>query len=118
MSKIHVMTDTVREVAAWALGMTLVGAGLYWLFEGVHPFEALYWSVVSGSSTGYGDYSPKTVPGRILTIVYLIIMLWVITPILTGRIAAYMIVNNDAWTHGEQEQLKADIAAIRQKMGA
>ncbi|ASZ74807.1 cAMP-dependent Kef-type K+ transporter [Mycobacterium phage Phabba] len=118
MSKIHDATGSVAKVGLWAVGFTVAGTLAYSLFEHVTPFESLYWAIVSGSSTGYGDYSPATVGGRVVTIVYLVIMLWVVTPVLTARIAAYMIVNNDAWTDNEQETLKQDIADIKRKLGA
>lgn len=114
MNKVQAMTDSVKEVAAYAFGVTLVGMGLFWLFEGGNAFDALYWAVVSGSSTGYGDLTPKTVGGRLTAIVYIVIMIWVITPVLTARIASEMIVNSDAFTHDEQEQFKSDLAEIKQ----
>lgn len=109
----HSLTDSVKEVAAWAAGLTVVGALLYWNFEQVNPFEAMYWSIVSGSSTGYGDITPKTAGGRITTMVYIIVMIWVVSPILQGRITAYMTVDNNAWTNDEQEEVKDGIRALR-----
>lgn len=117
MSKIQTMTDTVKEVVALAILFTVLGGVSFWFFEGTNPIDTLYWAIVSGTSTGYGDVTPKTVGGRITTLVYLILMIYVITPILTARIAAYMIVNNDAWTDTEQETLKNDIAYIKGKLG-
>lgn len=118
MSLIHRATGSIKVVVGWAIGCTIIGAVAFCVFEGTTDVLAsLYWAVVSGSSTGYGDIAPKTAPGRITTIVYLIVMLWVITPVLTARIAAFMIVNNDAWTDNEQESLKNDVAAIKAKLG-
>jgi voltage-gated potassium channel len=105
-------------VAGLAIATTVIAAVAYSVFEGTGPLESFYWSIVSGSSTGYGDITPKTRAGRIVTVIYLTVALWVITPILTARIAAYMIVNNDAWTDGEQEKLKSDVTAIKEKLGA
>ena len=42
-------------------------------FPGV--FEGIYWSIVTASTVGYGDYAPKSKTGRVLAIVVIIVSL-------------------------------------------
>ncbi|MEA3468538.1 MAG: transporter substrate-binding domain-containing protein [Thermodesulfobacteriota bacterium] len=38
-------------------------------------FEGLYWSIVTASTVGYGDFTPKSTTGRILSIIVIIVSL-------------------------------------------
>lgn len=55
-------------IALSALVCILVAALLFAHFEHLTFFTALYWSVVTASTVGYGDIAPHTEAGRIVTI--------------------------------------------------
>lgn len=40
--------------------------------EGLHPFDAFYFVIVTIATVGFGDISPHTVPGRVITIVIIL----------------------------------------------
>lgn len=40
--------------------------------EGLHPFDALYFVIVTIATVGFGDISPQTVPGKIITLAIII----------------------------------------------
>ena len=71
-----------RERFFYILGVTLVillgGAiTLYLLESGVNKgvanfFDAIYWAVISMTTTGYGDIAPTTVAGRVVAIIVVI----------------------------------------------
>jgi len=42
------------------------------LAEGMHPFDAFYFLIVTVATVGYGDIHPVTVPGKILTLAIII----------------------------------------------
>lgn len=46
-----------------------------------NPIDAYYFSIVTSSSVGYGDYLPKTKKAKILNIVHILTMFFVIIPI-------------------------------------
>merc|ERR1711871_96621 len=39
------------------------------------PLDILYWSFVTGTTIGYGDFAPTTDAGKILTVVYALLSL-------------------------------------------
>ena len=66
----------IRPVNLWTtlvrlLSLLLLLAGLHMLamvvFEGLTPFQALWLTMTTMTTVGYGDYSASTVPGRLST---------------------------------------------------
>ena len=50
--------------------LLLIGTAVYSAFEKLPFVDAFYLSGVTLSTLGYGDYAPKTTPGKIFTVVY------------------------------------------------
>lgn len=48
----------------------LTGAVVYALSDGLNYLDAVYFTVVTASTTGYGDYVPLTITSRLFTIFY------------------------------------------------
>lgn len=61
----------VIVVAITSIILVLTYAYLISIVEGVDYFTALYFSIVTITTTGYGDFTPKTFLGKALTVVYL-----------------------------------------------
>jgi voltage-gated potassium channel len=61
-----------RTVFIWAGSTLIFGALAYHWLEGWSYLDALYFSVVSLATVGYGDLAPKTPLGRAFTIFYII----------------------------------------------
>jgi len=61
-----------RPVFYWAGGMLLSGVLVYHWLEGWSYLDALYFSVVSLATVGYGDLTPTTPLAKGFTIFYLI----------------------------------------------
>jgi voltage-gated potassium channel Kch len=51
-------------------GMIFVGAGAYTQIEGWNYLDALYFSVATATTVGYGDLFPVTAFGKIFTIIF------------------------------------------------
>lgn len=103
------MIDTIGEVAViYAATVAVLGGLIGWL-EGWQALETLWWAIVTITTTGYGDISPHTLPGRIVAGV-LMAAAWFFNLLLGAQVAAKLIVNSDAWTHSEQEAVKNDLA--------
>jgi voltage-gated potassium channel len=75
--------------------------------------DAVWWGVVTASTVGYGDISPETWQGRVLAGLLISIMVLVVIPLITAHFASRLIVDNDAFRHEEQEELKSNLRRVR-----
>ena len=50
-----------------------IGTTVYHFIEGWSWLDSLYFSMITLTTIGYGDFSPATNPGKIFTIFYIII---------------------------------------------
>jgi voltage-gated potassium channel Kch len=53
--------------------LLLVGAVFYSHFEHWSFFNALYFSVITLTTVGYGDFTPHTAEGKAFTMIYIIV---------------------------------------------
>lgn len=58
---------SLAVLAAVAIGS---GTGFYAVVEGLRPVDALYFSVMTLTTVGYGDFAPETDVGKLFTAVY------------------------------------------------
>ncbi|MBN1786015.1 MAG: two pore domain potassium channel family protein [Candidatus Methanofastidiosa archaeon] len=63
----------VRGLLPSVAGTLLMGTVFYRIVEGWGWGNSLYFSVITLTTVGYGDYSPQTGLGRLFTIFYLVI---------------------------------------------
>jgi voltage-gated potassium channel len=82
---------------------------VYAVTESANVLDSLYWSIVTATTLGYGDFSPHTGAGKVLTSGLICLMVFLFIPTITANLASKLIVNRDAFTHEEQEQIKAGI---------
>jgi voltage-gated potassium channel len=61
-----------RPLYVVALGLLLAGTIFYSIVEGWTPLDALYFSVTTLATVGFGDLSPQTELGKAFTIVYIL----------------------------------------------
>lgn len=96
---------------------TIMGAAIvYGQFEGAGFLDSLYWAIVTATTLGYGDFSPHSTGGKVLTSVLISFTVFVLIPTITANVAAWLIVNRDAFTHEEQEEIKSVLADIRARL--
>jgi voltage-gated potassium channel len=65
-----------RQFASLALlaGVAIIsGTGFYSFVEGLRLVDALYFSVVTLTTVGYGDFAPQTDVGKLFTAVYVLV---------------------------------------------
>lgn len=99
--------------------LTLTVASLvYAITESANFLDSLYWSIVTATTLGYGDFSPHTTGGKVLTSALICLMVFLFIPTITANLASKLIVNRDVFTHDEQEQIKDGIADLQRSVAA
>jgi voltage-gated potassium channel len=104
-------------LAAFVALMTIASV-LYGIFEDAGILNSLYWAVVTATTLGYGDFAPHTTPGKVLTSALITSTVFLFIPTITANLASKLIVNRDAFTHEEQEEIKLTLQAILARLAA
>jgi voltage-gated potassium channel len=89
---------------------------IYKLTEHTGALDAVYWSVVTATTLGYGDFSPHTGSGKVLTSALICLMVFRFIPTITANLASKLIVDRDVFTHEEQEEIKSQLVAILDRL--
>ena len=76
------------------------GVVFYSLVEHLHPVDALYFSVTTLTTVGYGDFSPQTAAGKIFTVVYVLVGVGLLLAFLS-RVAGQVVV-----THAHDREMR------------
>jgi voltage-gated potassium channel len=116
LNAIQKMSSTLSTLFVMFAMVIFVFAGLFAVFEHTSYWDGIWWAVVTATSTGYGDVYPKSVSGRLAGCGLMLTMIFFLGPILISKWAAKAIVDSDAWTHAEQEELKAHVRHMDAKV--
>jgi voltage-gated potassium channel len=89
-------TNALGWVLAASGTVVILGAGAVMLAEpGVENFgDALWWSIVTSTTVGYGDIAPESVFGRAVAVALMVVGIGTIGMI-TGSVATYFLGSND-----------------------
>lgn len=106
--------STLKGVALlYASALTLSALAITFA-EGWPILDAIWWASVTATTVGYGDLTPATGAGRVIAVVVMHLGPGFCFPIATALMASKLIVDHDAFTHDEQEQLKIDLRRVRE----
>jgi voltage-gated potassium channel len=108
------LANSPRTLMLSYLGMILCSAVLYSVLEGEEFGDSVWWALVTASTVGYGDISPETWQARLIAAVLISVMVLLVIPLITAHFASKLIVDNDAFHHDEQEELKNNVRRIRE----
>lgn len=65
--------EQFRALLFWVVVVIAIGTAFYSRVEGWRPLDALYFTIITLTTIGYGDFTPKTDAGKIFTIVYIFV---------------------------------------------
>lgn len=107
------LTNRIMSVAIFYACIIVIGGAIFAIAEGKSYIDGIWWAIVTSTTVGYGDFYPTTIAGRFCGAVVMMLSVFIVVPLLTAQFAAQLIVNSDAFTHAEQEELKADAKAVK-----
>ena len=111
------LLDSIPEVLAiYGTTYAACAAALY-VTEKWSVADSLWFGLVTVTTTGYGDLTPHSIAGRVVAVALMVIS-WVLNILLGAQVAARLIVDSDAWTHHEQEEVKDLLREIRSRVDA
>ena len=89
-------TNALGWVLAASGAVVILGAGAVMLAEpGIEHFgDALWWSIVTSTTVGYGDIAPESVIGRAVAVALMVVGIGTIGMI-TGSVATYFLGNDE-----------------------
>jgi len=73
----------VTSLALLAVIAIISGTGFYSIVEGLRFVDALYFSVVTLTTVGYGDFAPQTDAGKLFTAVYVLVGVGIVLAFIT-----------------------------------
>ena len=66
-----------KIILGWAVAQIVLGTIVYGWLEGWSPVDALYFSVVTLATVGFGDLHPTTDAAKLFTVLYIVVGLGV-----------------------------------------
>lgn len=107
------IANSAKATVATFLLLVLASAVIYSFLEHKGVGDSMWWAVVTATTVGYGDTYPTTTGGRVLAGVLISSMVLLVVPLITAHFASKLIVDQDAFRHEEQEEIKNNLRFIR-----
>ena len=82
--KILFRQEEQKAIMLALLFILLIGTVFYHNVEGMTYLDALYFSVMTLATVGYGDLAPQTALGKVFTIIYVLIGVGIITGVIAN----------------------------------
>lgn len=70
--------ESYRELLMTTSFIILFGTVIFHLVEGWEWVDALYFTVITLTTVGYGDFSPQTTAGKLFAIIYIFVGIGII----------------------------------------
>jgi voltage-gated potassium channel len=100
-------------IVAYGILILICGSVYPLLEDNVSFGDGIWWAVVTATTVGYGDISPQSLPARVMAGLLISLMVLGVVPLITAHFASKLIVDQDAFRHEEQEELKNNLRRVR-----
>lgn len=112
------LSSSLYRIAFLYITSVIVCACLFSWIEGRDMLDSLYWATVTSLTIGYGDISPQTAAGRLMTMVFAHLWVFGIAPLIITNILTITFEDRNVFSHEEQEEMKTLLKDIRQGIEA
>lgn len=113
MSRFVRIVNSPRLLTLFSVSFLLIESGIYAIFEKKNFLDSLWWALITATTVGYGDFYPSSAGGKFVAVTLVLGMIFVVIPMITASILSKLVVDRDAFTHEEQEEVKKLLREIR-----
>lgn len=110
LSLMQKMANKALPLILTFISAMTVAAVTFSVVEGKDLTNSFWWATVTSTTVGYGDLYPTKLISKLVGGAFMFFCVFYIQPLLTAKFSAQLIVNSDAFTHEEQEQIKINQA--------
>jgi voltage-gated potassium channel len=111
------IANSPRALVAAALAIMVTSTIAFELVEHRGLSDSLWFVIVTATTLGYGDTIPTSEAGRIVASLLVVSMVLFFIPLVTASFASKLIVDRNAFTHEEQEEIKEGVTRILRLLG-
>ena len=109
--------NSVRLLFVLVFFSWLIAGGLFAVIEQISILDSLYWAMTTMSTVGYGDVTPVTAAGKVLAIIFQAWSIFYLVPCAVGNIIDKVRIDEQKFTHAEQEWQENAIKEIARANG-
>jgi voltage-gated potassium channel len=103
----HAWKDPAFRFLALVAGSVLaIGTVYYHYIEGWRWLDSLYFCVMTLATVGYGDFAPKTDPGKVFTMLYVFIGIGLLIAVFTRLADALVAAQQDSLEKHQHRRLR------------
>ena len=114
--KVAYIVNRVWLILVIYIASVIASSLLFSYFENKTFLEGLWWSCVTSLTIGYGDIFPVTTGGKITGALFGHFWIFGIIPMIVANIVSNLLENRDLFSNEEQEELKANVKQILNKL--
>jgi len=112
LNRFRKATDTFLELFVYYIVLISFCAVAFSHTEDTSLLTGYYWATITATTIGYGDVTPHSTGGKILSILLANTSVFILGPLIIARILDHLADKKDHFAHEEQEQIKQQLQRI------